>query len=272
MANCIYCGQSAGWFKKLHPACEDQHQDGERRMLNTIRGAQEDSLESLLPALTEISNSSYIPDNETKSIIRKGLDAVVTNKLEDGILTEEEETFISKLSAALKTDPSELSTYQQIGKASVIRCVLAGDPRSIVISGNLGVNLIKNEQVVWVFGSVEYLEDRIKRQYVGASQGLSMRVMKGIYYRVGAFKGETIERTDRVSVDTGLLVVTTKNIYFVGQKKSLRLPYGKIVSFQPFSNGLGVIRDLQTAKPQIFITNDGQFTYNLVTNLAQQAA
>jgi hypothetical protein len=72
-----------------------------------------------------------------------------------------------------------------------------------------------------------------------------------------------------VLVDTGLVVVTDKNIYFSGPAKSLRIPYTKIVSFLPFEDGIGVIRDTPTAKPQIFTNGDGWFTYNLVTNLAQ---
>jgi len=46
-------------------------------------------------------------------------------------------------------------------------------------------------------------------------------------------------------------------------------PYAKIVSFEPFSDGLGLVRDAAIAKPQIFVTGDGWFTYNLVTNLSR---
>jgi hypothetical protein len=44
-----------------------------------------------------------------------------------------------------------------------------------------------------------------------------------------------------------------------------------VVALQRFSDGLGVTRDAVTAKPQFFITGDGWFTDNLVTNLAQLA-
>jgi hypothetical protein len=67
-------------------------------------------------------------------------------------------------------------------------------------------------------------------------------------------------------------LITDRNIYFSGPQKSLRLPYKKIVSFQPFSDGFGLIRDAVSAKPQIFVTGDGWFTYNVVTNLAHMNA
>ena len=93
--------------------------------------------------------------------------------------------------------------------------------------------------------------------------------MQGVYYGVGAFKGHPVEHTERVLLDTGLVVVTGRNLYFAGPEKSLRIPYVKIVSFEPFSNGIGLTRDAATAKAQIFVTGDGWFTYNLVTNLAR---
>jgi len=82
-------------------------------------------------------------------------------------------------------------------------------------------------------------------------------------------RSSAIEQAERLHLDTGWVVVTDKNIYFVGPRKSLRLPYAKIISFEPFSDGIGVIRDAATAKPQIFVTGDGWFTYNLITNLSQ---
>jgi hypothetical protein len=45
--------------------------------------------------------------------------------------------------------------------------------------------------------------------------------------------------------------------------------YSKIVAFEPYSDGFGIQRDAATALPQTFVTGDGWFAYNLVTNLAQ---
>ena len=82
-------------------------------------------------------------------------------------------------------------------------------------------------------------------------------------------KGHAVERIERVHIDTGWVILTSKNIYFAGSQKSLRLPYKKIVSFEPYSDGMGIMRDAATAKTQVFVTGDGWFTYNAVINLAQ---
>jgi hypothetical protein len=85
---------------------------------------------------------------------------------------------------------------------------------------------------------------------------------------VGSFRGHPVETTERVHVDTGILAVTTKHIYFHGSTKSFRVRFDKIVSFTPYSNGIGIQRDASTAKPQVFVTGDGWFTYNLLVNIA----
>ena len=70
-------------------------------------------------------------------------------------------------------------------------------------------------------------------------------------------------------IGTGALGVTTKHIYFTAPQATFRIAYNKIVSFSPYSDGIGVQRDARTAKPQLFGLKDGLFIYNLVTNLSQ---
>ena len=74
--------------------------------------------------------------------------------------------------------------------------------------------------------------------------------MKGVYYRTGAFKGHPVDRIERIHIDTGLLAITNKNIYFSGEEKGFRIPYVKIVAFHPFDEGVGIIRDTANAKLQ----------------------
>ena len=74
---------------------------------------------------------------------------------------------------------------------------------------------------------------------------------------------------ETVQADTGMPGLTTKHIYFAGRRKPFRVRYHRIVSFEPFSDRSGIMRDAQTAKPQTFQTGDGWFAYNLAVNLAQ---
>ena len=68
--------------------------------------------------------------------------------------------------------------------------------------------------------------------------------------------------------DVGILGVTNKNVYFAGQRKAFRIPFTKIVALQPYSDGIGILKDGATAKPMTFTTDDGWFAYNLISQLS----
>lgn len=282
MGNCKYCGKPVGFLRSKHPECEEKHrqhelviQNGRQRIVevavNAVKGS--DNFDALEKAISEIEQSSFVPSSERKALLVKGWENSVEQFLEDGILDAKEEERLVKFQEYFSLSGIELNENGALSKsvkAATLRDILNGViPQRISADENLPINFQKGEQVVWAFSDSMYFEDKIRRQFVGGSQGVSLRVMKGVYYRVGAFKGHAVENTERVHIDTGWVVATNKNIYFAGSKKSIRIPYAKIVSFEPFSNGIGVMRDAATAKPQIFVTGDGWFTYNLITNLAK---
>jgi hypothetical protein len=275
LAACKYCGKSAGFLRSKHKECERLVQDGRARITaEVVRGIKAgESLKLLESKISEVERSCLVPSRDRKDLLISGWENTVEQFLDDGVLEPEEEARLIEFKDHFGLSQIEVDrngALLKTTKAGVLRDVLNGEvPQRLTVSGNLPINFQKGEQVVWAFQNAKYLEDKTRRQYVGRSQGVSIRVMKGVYYRTGAFKGEPVEHTERVHVDTGWVVVTNKNIYFAGPRKSLRVPYSKIVSFEPFSDGMGVMRDAASAKPQIFVTGDGWFTYNLVTNLAR---
>ena len=275
MGDCSYCGKPAGLFRSQHAECQQKHELGKQNIISLVSSAASATIsrESLQNNLKEIASQSFVSEDEQKALLVTGWESAVEQFLEDGFLEESEERKLLDLQETLALSKSDIAgsgALLTVVKAAVIRDVLKGIiPQRASISDGLPINFQKDEKIVWGFPNSEYLEDRTRRQYVGGSQGVSIRIMRGLYYRAGAFKGEAVDRTERIHVDTGWVVITNKHIYFAGPKKSLRVPYGKILSFQSFSNGIGLIRDASSAKPQVFVTGDGWFTYNLVTNLAR---
>ncbi|MBN1139718.1 MAG: hypothetical protein JXM73_24305, partial [Anaerolineae bacterium] len=164
-------------------------------------------------------------------------------------------------------------TYTTLVKAITLREVLEGElPERFSVVGSLPFNFQKAEKLIWLFQGVDYAEQRTTTRYQGSYQGVSLRVAKGVYYRTGGFRGNPIPVTATVTIDKGVLAVTQKHIYFAGSSKSFRIPYSKIVTITPFSDGIGIQRDAASAKPQLFTTGDGWFTYNLLSNLTKGAA
>jgi hypothetical protein len=293
MGDCIFCGKPAGFLRRKHKECEEQEQQRQRmraeeieqkqRMreagraqiiaeaLRTISGTK--NFVELESTINGIATAALIPETDKTDALVHAWESAVERSLDDSLLDRSEEQCLvdfSKRFALAQIDLDKRGAFTKVRKAALLRDILHGVlPPPAPMPGDLAINLQKNEQLVWSFADVEYLEDRTRRQYVGGSQGVSVRIMKGVYYRGGAFKGHPVEYTERTRVDSGWVLVTNKHIYFSGVAKSLRIPYTKIITFIPFENGFGIMRDAATAKPQIFVVEDGWFAYNLVTNLAR---
>lgn len=277
MGDCRYCGKPAGVFRHAHRTCEQAHSSGAAaivdRVLGSLRSGQ--AVDSAQQEISLIRACSFISDADSRGLVASGWSKGVLEVLESGLLSEDQERCLlawARLYGLTKDDLDANGAFTRVVKAAVIRDLTNGLlPQRCVIEGDLSIVLKKGEQVIWLFNNSPYLEDRTRRRYVGKSQGVSIRLAKGLYYRVGASAGEAVDTVERVQVDTGSVVLTDKHVYFAGQQKSLRIPFQKIISMVRFSDGIGVMRDGPNAKLQVFVTGDGWFTHNVLANLVHRS-
>jgi len=233
----------------------------------------ETNFKQLEENIKQIASSSFLSKKGINNTLTTAWENAVDKAFDDGVLTEQEETSLNKFKEYFSLSQDLLDrngALTKVVKGAVLRDVLNGKlPERMQVEGNLPFNLQKEEKVIWAFQNVDYYEQKTRTRYVGGSQGVSIRVARGVYYRACAFKGERVQSSETVHAGTGLMGITNKHIYFSSSSKSFRIAFNKIVTFEPFSDGIGVQRDTSTAKPQTFVTGDGWFTYNLVANLAQ---
>ncbi|MBC7075378.1 MAG: hypothetical protein H5T98_04790 [Syntrophomonadaceae bacterium] len=272
MGNCKYCGQPAGFLRSQHKECAAKHDQGWQNMIDLAEQAARGlgDISGLRSKLASIASYSFIPAEQINEAIIRGWEQAVTHFIEDGDLSAEEEKQLTSFAthfALSQNDLDQRGIYTQFVKGAVLREVIEGNiPERVKTDTPLPFNFQKSESLIWVFDRVDYYEDKTRRQYVGGSSGVSFRVAKGVYFRTGGFRGRPVETTERVHLGTGIMAVTNKHIYFTCSQKTFRVRLDKIVSFTPFSDGVGIQRDAATAKPQFFITGDGWFTYNLLMN------
>lgn len=277
MGTCQYCGRDAGFFRKQHEECHRKYENSFSQMVSLAASAANNSyaLQSLEQQLNTIETASLPVRVKRRQALICGWERAVNDILSDNVLSPTEEAQIMTYVQKFGLSQSDLNTngvFTRLVYGCALRDVLEkGYTSRAVITFQLPFNLQKNESLVWCFRNVSLYEEKVYKSYVGQSQGVSIRVMRGVYYRVGSSKGYPVETSRNEQVDIGMLGVTTQHVYFAGSKKSFRIPYKKIVSFTPYSDGIGICKDSVNAKPQTFITGEGWFVYNLVMNLSQNA-
>lgn len=276
MGKCIFCGLKAGFLKRKHKDCETNYFNGKKKIIDNICSTiiQNADFNNLENEVNIIAERNYIKTNEIVELYTKGFDNAVESFLNDGILTIEEEDKISKFKTHYNFEQDVIDkngSFQKVLKAAILREILDGKipETKLNIQGNLPFLLQKSENVIWIFQNVDFFERRTRTVYQGNSQGVSMRIAKGVYYRVGAFKGNAVKIEEMKYISKGLIALTNKQIYFASSEKNFKVPYNKIVTVEPFEDGIGIQKDGANTKPQVFKGLDGWFTYNLISNLNQ---
>ena len=74
--------------------------------------------------------------------------------------------------------------------------------------------------------------------YSGSSNGVSIRVARGVTVRTGKSRAKAVRKI--VSIAEGELVVTDQRLIFAGDRKSLSLPLKSLVNVANYSDGFGL--------------------------------
>jgi hypothetical protein len=86
---------------------------------------------------------------------------------------------------------------------------------------------------------------------------MSFRVMKGVSYRVGSFRGRSVEIGRSIEVaDSGTLFVTSHRVVYTGLRKSVEVPYPKMLDLNVYTDAVQFhVSGRQT--PSMFRVADG---------------
>ena len=194
------------------------------------------------------------------------------NFLDDNVLNIMEEQAIAHFIIQFKLDDCDyfnnLKLKEKVVRASILRTLFNQDVLTsrINVTDSLPFKFLKNELLVYLDMGVEYFEKRIKTTYKGGSDGVSIKIIKGVYYRKSSFRGHAVKTLKTVPVGKGILAITDKHIYFSSTNKNFRIRYDRIVSITPYDDGIGVEKDGVSSKPLIFKNLDGWFYYNFIKN------
>ena len=103
-----------------------------------------------------------------------------------------------------------------------------------------GLSLKQGEVVVHRLASVGLVEFRSNgSSYSGGSQGVSIRVMKGLSYRVGANRGTITKNPETLQlIDEGSATFTNKRVVFAGANQSREWDFEKFLGANVTANGI----------------------------------
>lgn len=102
--------------------------------------------------------------------------------------------------------------------------------------------------------------EKMRKRYVGRSNGFSFRVCRGVTYRTGQNKGTPIEET-YTEKNKGLLYVTNKRIIFVSEKTPFDKKLKSLTAITPYSNA---VQFQFSSKTYTVMVPDGEIINSLI--------
>lgn len=114
-------------------------------------------------------------------------------------------------------------------------------------------NLELNSPVILKIGEVAHYADHavlkemrvVNLGYVGGSRGVSIRIMKGVSYRVGSHRGHIVKEDQLVQTSSGILLMTNQRVLLIptSGNKPVTIPLAKIQHYRCLENALEVYKE-----------------------------
>ena len=209
-----------------------------------------------------------IPEYEMKEHMVVKWTERALDALSDGVLTNTEEDNLAGILSAFGLDSFgaiDGDLIRRMTKLAIIRDLKDGKVESrIPLKVTVPFKMQKSETLLWRAENVTLKEVVKKRQIKGQSLGFSFRVAKGVYVRPSAFSAATEETESLQVTDRGDVFLTNKHLYFNGGDKNFRIRLTAFATIEPYSDGLELQKNTQTARPFFLLGLDGWFFYNVI--------
>jgi hypothetical protein len=273
MADCEYCGKPAGLLRSIHKECAERRDkalsDIDLSFRNMMLVERAPKPEMFRAIVEKLATDARLDQSALRARILFGLRNSLDVVLSDLELSSAEMQRFQAIMNAFDLDTDALDQAgirERLVKALVLKDLSEGKRSTRVSLGtSLPVVLKQGETIQWIFNNVELRQQRTRISYEGGSRGVSVRIMKGVSYRVGSYKGHRVENVEMTAIGHGDLAVSTNAIYFLCPPKSKRTTLGTIISVDTYDDGIVVTPS--RGNPQIYMLSDPFFAANLILKL-----
>ena len=215
----------------------------EARSHFSASAVMEDLLERVPPEVAQAQWSHHFV-----SKIKPLIDAA----LEDGLLSPEEDQRISSALIRYGNPPLGPETQRKLNAARLQFSAWTAPLEPV----DAPLLLRRGEWCVHGIQAVAYEERQRTTRIDYAGPTARIKIMKGVYYRVGSAHVSRKTEAYSHSFGEGILCVTNLRLIWMAPNKTISIPLIKIVMFEPFSDGIKIFKD--TGKPLLFVFSSGE--------------
>lgn len=242
MKKCNNCGKDLGFFSFFSKAkcC----QECDNKLKQELLDIQKQIIDNKSVQEGQIATLMKYDKNELLAMYSN----IYEELIKDKELEEEEIEALSKLQLGLNLSNEEINYEDKVRPyiyVNEIRKEGKLPVASLEIADLEGPILKKSEVVHFAVNALLKEIRAISLGYSGGSHGVSIRIAKGISYRVGAHRGQLVKEDRLVPVSQGILIVTNQRLLLhpLPGNKLVNIPLDKILSYHCYENGIEIFKE-----------------------------
>ncbi len=260
---CQECGIGLSFFnrKNICPSCKKIKKKNDKEARELLSKEIHNIKESLKQGSGLSDPYISLIRNLSKTEAIGFYNEIFSHYVNDKELNETEFETLAKIQDALSLSNEEISYVNKVlpyAYALSIRTNNKLPTPTIQFADNVQM-ILKKDEVIHFSNPAILCEKKIVRVgYSGGSRGVSIRIMKGVSYRVGAHRGQVIKEEQLIPTSKGALLITNQRLFLhpAAGNKPLSLPLDKIISYNCYETALEVFKDGRE-KGYIFRTSSG---------------
>lgn len=214
------------------------------------------------------ANKQDTDDNGALTAFAQKVDEFLADDIIDRGEERELKEYINANNLSVHPGFQDSKGYHKLIQALVLRDIKEERDFERIHIDDLPILLGKSERVLWMYNNIDGYERKTGSKFTAGSSGVSLKICKGVYYRVGASKGQSTPYEYEKELGSGELILTNKAIYFIGRSQ-VKINYAKILSFNPYNDGITIVKDGANPKPYTFVNLDPWFVINAMQLLAE---
>ena len=125
------------------------------------------------------------------------------------------------------------------------------------------VILKKNENISLVLYNINLQEPRAVRQTHAAYGGPTIRVAKGVSFRLGGASARSESHEEIRVIDQGSLILTNKRLIFIGSKRTTNIDLRKIMAIKAYKDGIESQRENKQKTEYFTGTDKSSITFTI---------
>ncbi|HXV62559.1 MAG TPA: hypothetical protein VEK15_17805, partial [Vicinamibacteria bacterium] len=195
-------------------------------------------------ALSKLKTDLRIPEEQAKRVY----DARTGKRVED---------FVAEIIEDKKVSPEEERELHAMCESLDVKINWSGDSGETfarfrenwqlehgqLTEIDVPINIQKKE-ACYAVREVEWYETRRVTKRIGYSGPTArLRIMKGVYWRVGSIGVQPVSEDVMAHIDSGTVYLTNKRIIFIGETSNKTIRLSRILDYEVYTNGITLQKD-----------------------------